>query len=112
MHIVKNRRNYKQTPFFKSLISIMQEKYDCDYYGYINGDILLSSSIIQTLKNISDLIQQHKLLPRVLITGRRTNGDVPLTSYISSRVSDNDAIIAKMAKGGSLFREDALVSAF
>ena len=87
----------------------MQEKYDCDYYGYINGDILLSSSIIQTLRNISNLIQQHKLFPRVLITGRRTNGDVPLTSRISHRVLDNDAIIAKMAREGSLFREDALV---
>ena len=87
----------------------MQEKYACDYYGYINGDILLSSSIIQTLNNVSSLIQQQKLLPRVLITGRRTNGDVPLTSYISGRVLENDAVIAKMAKEGSLFREDALV---
>ena len=87
----------------------MQEKYACDYYGYINGDILLSSSIIQTLNNVSSLIQQQKLLPRVLITGRRTNGDVHLTSYISGRVLENDAVISKMAKEGSLFREDALV---
>lgn len=103
------RRNYKNTPFFKSLIGILQEKYSCDYYGYVNGDILLSSTILSTLRNVSHFIQTKQLHPRVLITGRRTNGDVPLSSYISSRVHQNDQVIAKEAKHGILFREDALV---
>lgn len=101
-------RNYCSTPFFKSMIQILRSTYSCDYYGYVNGDILLSSSLISVLSHISLFINEGRLHRRVLITGRRVNGDVPILSSISSSYFKNDITIESMKKEGTLFREDAL----
>lgn len=106
------RRNYCSTPFFKSMIQILRSTYSCDYYGYVNGDILLSSSLISVLSHISLFINEGRLHRRVLITGRRVNGDVPILSSISSSYFKNDITIESMKKEGTLFREDALVYLF
>lgn len=101
-------RNNCNTPFFKSMIQILQSTYTCEFYGYVNGDILLSSTIIDVLSNISLFIRKGLLHQRVLITGRRVNGEIPRLSSISSSFSKNDITIELMKKRGTLFREDAL----
>lgn len=73
---------------------------------------MLSSSIIDVLSNVSDFINQGLLHRRVLITGRRVNGEIPRLSSISSSFSENDKTIELMKKKGSLFREDALVGVY
>ena len=103
------RRNNCNTPFFKSMIQILQSTYTCEFYGYVNGDILLSSTIIDVLSNISLFIRKGLLHQRVLITGRRVNGEIPRLSSISSSFSKNDITIELMKKRGTLFREGALV---
>ena len=38
--------------------------YECDFYGYVNGDILFHSNLTKVLVVIKNYIQQHKLKER------------------------------------------------
>ena len=59
-----NRSNEYHTPFFKSLIHQVEKMYECDFYGYVNGDILFHSNLTKVLVVIKNYIQQHKLKER------------------------------------------------
>ena len=67
-------------PLMKSVFSILEgftnDGITCDYFGYVNGDILLSPNIDRVLR----LIHRHQLhgniKKHVLIVGRRLNKEV------------------------------------
>lgn len=60
-----NRSNEYGTPFFKSLIHKVEQTYECDFYGYVNGDILFHSNLTNVLVVIKNYIQRKILKERV-----------------------------------------------
>lgn len=97
------------TPFFKSLVNRIQATYDCDFYGYVNGDILFHSNLTRVLSVIKSYMSQNILKRRVLLTGRRTNIFNFTTQLVSNDLKRNDDLLVSEGRNGSLFREDALV---
>lgn len=62
---MSGRSNYAGTPYFKSLIHRLEEMHSCDFYGYVNGDIVFHSNITQVLEGVVSLIKEKKLKQRV-----------------------------------------------
>ena len=63
---MSGRSNYAGTPYFKSLIQGLEAiNITCEYYGYVNGDIVFHSNITQVLEGVVSLIKEKKLKQRV-----------------------------------------------
>lgn len=61
-------------PYIRSLFSKLTSlPYSCQFYGYLNGDILLSPQIFDVLNETLRHIAAGEFSPRVLVVGRRTN---------------------------------------
>lgn len=52
-------------PYVKSFLQTAKILYDSDHYGYINGDILLTSNIFSVLQKCKDLVKEGAISPRV-----------------------------------------------
>ena len=70
---VSGRSNYAGTPYFKSLIHRLEEMHSCHFYGYVNGDILISPSITDVLRTLQSSLRQAVTEKPFLVVGRRTN---------------------------------------
>ena len=57
------------------MISVIEHNYESDFYGYVNGDILLSHNVYEVLTTIEKNIRMNRLLPDVFIIGKRFNLD-------------------------------------
>ena len=61
-------------PYIRSIFSKLTSlPYSCQFYGYLNGDILLSPQILDVLNETLRHIAAGAFSPRVLVVGRRTN---------------------------------------
>lgn len=61
---------------FQTLENMESDNITCDYYGYVNGDILLSPSIERVLSFIRRHQLRGNIKNHVLIVGRRLNKEV------------------------------------
>ena len=69
MCISEFETNQYGLPYIRSFMAKL-DTLDCDYYGYVNGDILLSHTLLDVLQHL----QQNKdVNSKQLIVGRRTN---------------------------------------
>ena len=76
--------DHQTNPYGMPIISSIYKKLEgleainitCEYYGYVNGDILLSSNIDRVLKLIQKQQQRGNLKKHVFVTGRRLNKEV------------------------------------
>lgn len=61
-------------PYIRSIFSKLTSlPYSCQFYGYLNGDILLSPQILDVLNETLHQIAAGVFSPHVLVVGRRTN---------------------------------------
>ena len=61
-------------PYIRSFFSKPTDlPYTCQFYGYVNGDILLSPQILDILNETLHQIAIGAFSPHVLVVGRRTN---------------------------------------
>lgn len=92
-------------PVLSAMFSAAMEKFDSIFYGFANGDIIFTDSILVTLQRIwCDLIIKQ-LVQNMLIIGRRVN--VP-ADLITNEVAKSWAqIISISQEHGSLFQTDA-----
>ncbi|KAK8794738.1 hypothetical protein WA158_001719 [Blastocystis sp. Blastoise] len=69
--------NYKANPFkvpsLKSIIATLESEYDAWFYGYLNGDILLSLNFEDVLLNTLESIYKKQLKSEVIIVTTRSN---------------------------------------
>ena len=93
-----------------------QKSLDCDQYsakkneiifdGYFNGDIVFSTSLVQTLKVIRQHWNHRLMINKsedILVIGKRTNVD-----FFSYSKLDSDESAIKLSRHGTIFQADAL----
>ena len=69
------RLNFYKSIYLSGMISVIEHNYESDFYGYVNGDILLSHNVYEVLTTIEKNIRMNRLLPDVFIIGKRFNLD-------------------------------------
>lgn len=67
--------NFYKSIYLSGMISVIEHNYESDFYGYVNGDILLSHNVYEVLTTIEKNIRMNRLLPDVFIIGKRFNLD-------------------------------------
>ena len=68
------KTNKYHMPLIQSIFDKLEKiPYDCSFYGYVNGDVLISPSILSVLHSVQHSISIGTLKPHSMIVGRRTN---------------------------------------
>ena len=84
--------------------------FNSDFYGYVNADILLDSTLIDSLKAITKEIQMGEIGNRVYIVGQRTNVQQELTGhYIPNGEETPLSFITRMLLKGHRYWDSAVV---
>lgn len=66
--------NEYHMPYIRSFIKSLESlPLTCSFYGYVNGDILISPSIIDVLLSLQTSLHQAIAEKPFLVVGRRTN---------------------------------------
>ena len=68
-----NSSNEFGTPFFTSLLSSIESIAKSVFIGYMNCDLLIHSSLLDSLQSILHLQETHQLNSSVMLMGRRYN---------------------------------------
>ena len=88
------RTNLYGFPYFSSIVeSLLTLRFgayplDCEFYGYVNGDILLDSRIEEVLDVIQSNQKDEQLKKRILLVGRRTNSLTTASLKVESMSDD------------------------
>jgi hypothetical protein len=64
-------------PYLRSMYEWVDARSSAPLYGYMNGDILFGPRLIELCQVTLEHIEAGLVLPRVLLTGRRYNADMP-----------------------------------
>lgn len=76
------KANKYHMPYIQSIFDSLEKlPFDCSFYGYVNGDIVLSPSIVSVLQTVKENIHNNRLKSRAMVVGRRTN--IPWSSVPS-----------------------------
>ena len=82
---------------------------DCQYYGYVNGDILLSHTLLDVLK----LLQQNKdINQKRLIVGRRTNYPWMNITQFPTTNGEYETLVRSICSSDAPYMSNAVVSLF
>lgn len=105
------RSNVHGTPLLKSMFLSVERRTKAPFYGYLNADILFDGVLLKALRTVQRGIKTGILHSRVLIVGRRTNFDMPLSLDADSPLvingKDDLPRVRAMAARGRLFQTDA-----
>ncbi|KAK8792010.1 hypothetical protein WA158_005387 [Blastocystis sp. Blastoise] len=71
--VQKIKKNSFGTPFLKGMYQDAFDLFESYFYGYVNADILFDNMLISSLYAVRNDIELHKIKPKVLIVGQRTN---------------------------------------
>ncbi|KAK3611758.1 hypothetical protein CHS0354_014105 [Potamilus streckersoni] len=89
-------------PAIKDMYKQARELYNTSWYGYFNGDILLTEDILETLKYVSS-VSDNFPNASILIIGRRMN----VLNVTSEEVTKMNGIKESARSRGSLYEIDA-----
>ena len=99
-----NSSNPYNTPYFSSMLKELEYSYDIDYFGYMNGDLLLHSSIVSTMKTVLTERRSLSNQNKIMLVGRRYNIKTTINdNYQSFSRSEYDSIIEKKTKFTDMF---------
>ena len=93
--------NDTKPPVLKDMFHLAKTRYNTNWYGYVNADILFTSEIILNLETLTRKYNTSNT--KIMLTGRRTNVD-NLTKL--DPLSDMD-ITNRAKQFGHLYKEDA-----
>lgn len=85
--------NQYGTPYFFPMMQFIETHYNSKFYGFLNGDILIHSSIIPILDTVWESIESGQLKSKVMITGRRHNMYIQLATNIGNTNDEIDSFI-------------------
>ncbi|KAK8799625.1 hypothetical protein WA158_006173 [Blastocystis sp. Blastoise] len=68
--------NQFHTPFLGSILYDLEHSIEADYYGYINGDILLPPTVIDLFHEITKMRERKLIKNKLLVVGRRLNVNI------------------------------------
>ncbi|KAL3855425.1 hypothetical protein ACJMK2_014636 [Sinanodonta woodiana] len=89
-------------PIIKDMYLQANKIYITSWYGYFNGDILLTDDILETLEYVSNVSDTFRNAS-ILITGRRIN----VLNVTSEEVRSKNGIKESASSRGSLYEIDA-----
>ena len=75
------------------MMQFIETHYNSKFYGFLNGDILIHSSIIPILDTVWKSIESGQLKSKVMITGRRHNMYIQLATNIGNTNDEIDSFI-------------------
>lgn len=75
------------------MMQFIETHYNSKFYGFLNGDILIHSSIIPILDTVWESIESGQLKSKVMITGRRHNMYIQLATNIGNTNDEIDSFI-------------------
>ena len=105
MCISEYETNQYGLPYIRSFMANL-DLLECHYYGYVNGDILLSHTLLQVLK----LLQQNTdIREKRLIVGRRTNYPWMNITQFPSTYGDYEDILRSICSSDAPYMSNAVV---
>lgn len=81
---VTRRSNRYATPFFSTIVQTLKLEYNSVFIGYMNGDLLLHSSFIESLAYLFDTVVSVKPKSPLMIMGRRYNRNMMMKDNLTS----------------------------
>ncbi|KAL3855446.1 hypothetical protein ACJMK2_014657 [Sinanodonta woodiana] len=89
-------------PAISDMYKEARNLFNTSWYGYFNGDILLTEDIVETLEYVSS-VSEYFPNASILIIGRRVN----VLNVTSEEVRSQNGIMASARSRGSLYEIDA-----
>ena len=106
--ISKFETNQYGLPYIRSFMAKL-DTLDCQYYGYVNGDILLSHTLLDVLK----LLQQNKnVSQKRLIVGRRSNYPWMNITQLPIKNGEYESLLHSICSSDAPYMSNAVVNSF
>lgn len=86
--LVTLRSNRYSTPFFSSIVQTLKLEYNSVFIGYMNGDLLLHSSLIESLSFLFDTVVSGKPKTPLMLMGRRYNRNMAMKDDLTNRSTE------------------------
>ena len=84
--------------------------FESDFYGYVNADILLDSTVIASLQQIQRDIDAGRMGDRVYAVGQRTNVQQEMEDkYVKGGSESAEAFVMRMLLKGHRYWDSAVV---
>lgn len=97
------RSNRYATPFFSSIIQTLKLEFNSAFIGYMNGDLLLHSSFIDSVGFMyRTVVREHPNAPLMLM-GRRYNHNMDLRASLALYNDTLDAFIEQYTQFSDQF---------
>lgn len=108
-----DRSNEYGTPYLKSMYEYAFSHFESDFYGYVNADILLDSTIIASLQQIQRDIDTGRIESRVYAVGQRTNVQQEMEDkYVKGGSESAEAFVMRLLLKGHRYWDSAVVVAW
>ena len=105
-----DRSNEYGTPYLKSMYEYAFSHFESDFYGYVNADILLDSTVIASLQQIQREIDAGRIENRVYAVGQRTNVQQEIEDKYEKGGSESaKAFVMRMLLKGHRYWDSAVV---
>lgn len=101
------------TPYLKAMFQYAFDHCNSEFYGYVNADILLDTTIIDSLNAISRDIASGEMKGRTYIVGQRTNVQQELEDqFIKGGKETAMDFVTRMLLKGHRYWDSAVVGHF
>ena len=85
------------------------DHFNSEFYGYVNADILLDNTLIDSLRAISRDIKTGRVGDRLYIVGQRTNVQQELDDRYSPSTQSSSSFVVDMVLKGHRYWDSAVV---
>ena len=85
------------------------DHFNSEFYGYVNADILLDDTLIDSLRAISRDIKNGRVGDRLYIVGQRTNVQQELEDRFSPSQQSSSSYVVQMVLKGHRYWDSAVV---
>jgi hypothetical protein len=99
-------KNKYGTPFLHQMLKVAR-KVKAPFHCYINGDILLGLTFIETLQMVLNKIKEKIISKRVYIIGRRYNYNLKASDILPANLEDGEMKMNQFALQSDLGQPDA-----
>lgn len=80
--------NMYNLPIINNMFNIVQRRFEADYYGYVNADILLQNNIFEVLGHLKEQTKLGLIRPQHELAGRVYEKDYPEFPYLFTNLDD------------------------
>lgn len=110
LSLIVSSSNEFGTPFLKAMFQFAFDHFNSEFYGYVNADILLDSTLIDSLSAISRDIKSGDINSKVYIVGQRTNVQQELEDrYIKGGDETAMEFVTRLLLKGHRYWDSAVV---